>query len=181
MRWKCLSNQQPAAQQPIRVVVARQAHRCPPGTLHRTRPTVFLCVGIEPTLRWFCPACGRTYAAYCRIQCEDARNHLFRFLGGRARTQAHARRLGFCDYRQRVLPQAFVTMRFFCRRYYGQRIKSRFFPFWAPESFLMRWKCLSNQQPAAQQPIRVVVARQAHRRPLHQGRPIGRARLSFCA
>ena len=24
----------------------------------------------------------------------------------------------------------------------------------------MRWKCLSNQQPAAQQPIRVVVARQ---------------------
>ena len=30
MRWKCLSNQQPAAQQPIRVVVARQAHRCKP-------------------------------------------------------------------------------------------------------------------------------------------------------
>ena len=30
---------------------------------------------------------------------------------------------------------------------YGQRIKSRFFPFGAPESFLMRWKCLSNQQP----------------------------------
>ena len=60
MRWKCLSNQQPAAQQPIRVVVARQAHRRPPGTPHRTRPTVFLCVGIEPTLRWFCPACGRT-------------------------------------------------------------------------------------------------------------------------
>ena len=59
MRWKCLSNQQPAAQQPIRVVVARQAHRCPPpGTPHRTRPTVFLCVGIEPTLRWFCPAFG---------------------------------------------------------------------------------------------------------------------------
>ena len=48
---------------------------------------------------------------------------------------------------------------------YGQRIKSRFFPFGAPESFLMRWKCLSNQQPAAQQPIRVVVARQAHRCP----------------
>ena len=31
--------------------------------------------------------------------------------------------------------------------FYGQRIKSRFFPFGAPESFLMRWKCLSNQQP----------------------------------
>ena len=61
-------------------------------------------------------------------------------------------------------------------RPYGQRIKSRFFPFGAPESFLMRWKCLSNQQPAAQQPIRVVVARQTHHQVLpgniHRTRPI---------
>ncbi|MBR7180360.1 MAG: hypothetical protein IKD42_01905, partial [Kiritimatiellae bacterium] len=37
--------------------------------------------------------------------------------------------------------------------FYGQRIKSRFFPFGAPESFLMRWKCLSNQQSAIQRPV----------------------------
>ena len=65
---------------------------------------------------------------------------------------------------------------------YGQRIKNRSFPFGGPGSVLMRWKCLSIQQPAAsgQRPIRAVVARQA-RHWAFRGRPIGRARPSFCA
>ena len=55
--------QQPAAsfQRPIRAVVARRAHHQGlPGDIHRTRPIICLCVGIEPTLRWPCPAHGRS-------------------------------------------------------------------------------------------------------------------------
>ena len=52
--------QQPTEQRPIRKVEARLVRRLGlPGAIHRTRPTSFLCVGIEPTLRWPCPECVR--------------------------------------------------------------------------------------------------------------------------
>ena len=60
LRAKCPSSRQSAIQRPVRMVVARHVR---PLTLQgraigRAR-FPFLCVGVEPTPRWPCPACVR--------------------------------------------------------------------------------------------------------------------------
>ena len=60
MRWKCLSAQQPASSsQSGRSWRVGRITKCS-GNIHRTRPIICLCVGIEPALRRPCPSRSRS-------------------------------------------------------------------------------------------------------------------------